>query len=206
MGCDIHLYCEGYINGKWINIDRWHRETGWPEIAVAEKEGFTPVDLLDGARDYGLFYLLAGVRGREEDNSYPPIAAPRGLPEQWDALLSGEYDYGELEDHDMFHHASYLTLRELKDSGYGERMRLRGWVEEEEHEETMNKLRLGERYQSHFTDVKEDAYWREGKVYREWDGYLNLNLTSMIEQMEQLKKERRIGSDEEVRIVFWFDN
>ncbi len=206
MGCDITLYCEGRIDGTWINIDRWHRQTGWPEIGVADREGFSQVDLLDGARDYGLFYLLAGVRGSEEHSSYPPIAPPRGLPKEWDALLSREYDYGELPDHINFHHASYLTLRELKDSGYGERMPLRGWVDEQDHEETMSRVLRGERCQSHFTDVKEDRYRREGKVYREWDGYLNLNLTSMIEKMEQLKKERRIVSDDEVRIVFWFDN
>ncbi|OWA35026.1 hypothetical protein B9G55_14930 [Saccharibacillus sp. O16] len=206
MGCDITLYCEGYIDGRWINIDRWYRQTGWPEIGVTEREGFSQVDLIDGARDYGLFYLLAGVRGSEADSSYPPIAPPKGLPSEWDALLSQEYDYGDLPDHANFHHASHLTLRELKQSGYGQKMPLRGWVDEADHNEIMNQLLQGQRYQSHFIDVKADPHWREGKVYREWEGYLNLHLTSIMEQMEQLKKEWRIDSDDEVRIVFWFDN
>jgi len=41
-------------------------------------------------------------------------------------------------------------------------------------------------------------------VIREWEGYLNLNLTHMIENMEKLKKDRNINSDDEIRAVFWF--
>ncbi len=206
MGCDIHLYCEGRINGKWINIDRWYRQTGWPEIAVAGKEGFAPVDLLDGARDYGLFYLLAGVRGSEEYNSYPPIAAPRGLPDEWDALLAEEYDFRDMPDNVNVHHVSHLTLKDLKESPYGKPMPLRGWVEEAEHEQMTRRMAAGEKVQLSFWDVKTGNGEERGRVLREWHGYINLTLISLIEQMEQLKKERRIGSDEEVRIVFWFDN
>ena len=45
-----------------------------------------------------------------------------------------------------------------------------------------------------------------GLVCREWLGYLNLNLTMLISRLEALKEEWRIKSDDEVRIVFWFDN
>lgn len=206
MGCDITLFCEGYIQGKWINIDHWYRKDGWAEIMIADNVGFDYMDLINGSRDYGLFYLLAGVRGDEKYTSYPPIAAPKGLPKDRDALLKKEYDYDDLPDHVMFHHPSYITLQELKESGYGELMRLQGWVDIEDFEYAEQKLRQGEKYQLHFMDVKEDAYRREGKVYKEWDGYLNLNLTYMIEKMEKLKKERQIEKDDEVRIVFWFDN
>jgi len=206
MGCDITLFCEGYIKEKWINIDRWYRKDDWAEIMVTDTEGFDYVDLIDGNRDYGLFYLLAGVRGSEAYNSYPPISPPKGLPEERDGLLKKEYNYDNLPDNANFHHASYLTLRELKESGYGGLMRLKGWVDPDEFEYARSKVQRGEKHQSHFVDVKEDEYRREGKVYKEWDGYINLNLTYMIEKMEQLKKERQIVSDDEVRIVFWFDN
>ena len=43
-------------------------------------------------------------------------------------------------------------------------------------------------------------------VFKEGDGYINLNLTNMIERMENLENERDILSDEDIRIVFWFDN
>lgn len=206
MGCDIHLYCEGYIGGKWINIDRWYRQTGWPEIAVAGKEGFTPVDLLDGARDYWLFYLLAGVRGSEDTDSYPPIAPPRGLPDEWDALLAEEYDFRDMPDNVNVHHVSHLTLKDLKESTYSKPMPLRGWVEEAEYEQMTRRTAAGEKVQLSFWDVKTGNGEERGRVLREWHGFINLNLISLIEQMEQLKKERRIGGDEEVRIVFWFDN
>ncbi|NGZ76885.1 hypothetical protein [Saccharibacillus alkalitolerans] len=206
MGCDIALYCEGRLDGKWINIDRWYRRSGWPEIKVMKGEGFSLVDLIDGARDYGLFYLLAGVRGSDETSSYPPIAPPRGLPDEWDALLAEEYDFRDMPDNVNVHHVSHLTLRELKESGYGEPMPLRGWVDEAEYEEMIRRTAAGRKYQLGFWDVKAGNFESRGCVLREWNGYLNLNLTSMIEKMERLKKERRIASDDEVRIVFWFDN
>lgn len=85
-------------------------------------------------------------------------------------------------------------------------MPLRGWVDEVDfakHEEWMAN---GQSYQLHFTDVRYRGSIKKDLFLKEWNGYLNLNMTRMIEQMELLKKERRITSDDEVRIVFWFDN
>lgn len=211
MGCDITLFCEGYLNGKWINIDRWHRQDRVAEYMVTDNEGFDYTDLIGGRRDYGLFYLLAGVRGNDEQETYPPIAKPRGLPGDMDHLIKKYYEnsYGIhffQEETINFHGASYLSLRELKESGYGGVMPLRGWVDETDfakHEEWMAD---GHKYQLRFIDVKCGKPKQRDLVLKEWNGYLNLNLTGMIEQMEQLKQERHIGSDDEIRIVFWFDN
>ena len=212
MGCDIHLFAEGllrkYPNQEkmWINIDHWYRENGWAEIMLTENEGFNYTDLIDGSRDYGIFYLLAGVRGNEKWKSYPPIANPKGLPEQMDSFIRKfTTEYTEQENSD-FHDASYLTLRELKDSGYGSIMRLQGWVYEDEHRKAVKQIGDGQKYQLGFVDVKCQDQVEQGRVLKEWNGYLNLNLTYMIERMEELRKERRIDNDDEIRIVFWFDN
>lgn len=212
MGCDIHLFTEGFLKKYpnqekvWINIDQWYRQDGLAEIMLTENEGFDYTDLIGGNRDYGLFYLLAGVRGREEEKSYPPIAHPKGLPKQMDALIRKfATEYTEQENID-FHDASYLTLKELKDSGYGSIMRLRGWVYEDEYREAMEKIGEGQKYQLGFVDVKRQDRVVQGMMLKEWNGYLNLNLTYMIERMEEMKKEQRIDNDEEIRIVFWFDN
>lgn len=54
MGCDIHLFAEVKIAGKWHVYSH-------PEID----------------RNYELFGFMAGVR----DHDITPIAAPRGIPE-----------------------------------------------------------------------------------------------------------------------------
>lgn len=223
MGCDIHLFCEGYLKGrfdkekKWINIDHWYRQDGWPEYVITEYQGFNYTNLIDGRRDYGLFYLLAGVRGTDEERSYPPIAQAKGLPEQMDSLIKKYYEdfYGyhmdtipktEKENIDV-HHASYLTLRELKDSGYGKIMPLKGWVHKDKLDEALTAIQNGRKYQTNFIDTKcQNPAFRKGMILREWDGYINLNLTDMIGKMERLKEERNIEYDDEIRIVFWFDN
>ena len=64
----------------------------------------------------------------------------------------------------------------------------------------------GKPYQLAFIDEKSKETPETGLVCREWLGYLNLNLTMLISRLEALKEEWRIKSDDEVRIVFWFDN
>lgn len=210
MGCDITLFCEGYINNKWINIDRWYRRDGWADYMVTENEGFGYTDLINGYRDYGLFYLLAGIRGNDNEESYSPIARAKGLPGNMDSLIKKYYEnFYEINfenENINFHHPSYLTLREIKDSGYADVMPLQGWVEEHEFNKAVDLIKNGQEYQLHFVDKKSKVIQHQGMVLREWDGYLNLNLTHMKKQMEQLIKERGIENDDEIRIVFWFDN
>ncbi|MFR2486019.1 MAG: hypothetical protein ACLTAC_22075 [Hungatella sp.] len=220
MGCDIHLFAEGYTadvrgktlwnretgNRRWKNIEHWYRDDVWADLRIQGDGGFSRRDLIDGHRDYGLFYLLAGVRGEEEESSWPPLAKPRGLPEQMDDLVfryeTDEMEIGSIDCHDL----SWLTLRELKESGYGGRMPLKGWVREEDYEKMLEFEAAGKPYQLAFIDEKSKETPEAGLVCREWLGYLNLNLTMLISRLEALKEEWRIKSDDEVRIVFWFDN
>jgi len=188
MGCDITLFCEGYLKEKWINIDQWYRRDDWADYMVTENEGFGYTNLIDGYRDYGLFYLLAGVRGNDEEKSYSPITKAKGLPSNMDSLIKKYYEnFYEINfNHENldFHHASYLTLRELKDSGYGDIMSLRGWVEEEEFIKAVELIKSGQKYQLNFIDIKCQDFKHQGLMLREWEGYLNLNLTNMIERMK----------------------
>lgn len=72
MGCDIHLFTEVKLAGKWHtystpDIDRW----------------------------YALFEKMAGVRG-DESNA---IAPPRGLPADISAVAAWEADNWSLDGH-----------------------------------------------------------------------------------------------------------
>lgn len=102
MGCDIHLYREKCVDGKWLTADEWQaydygdNEKG---IEVPWTKRFTD-------RNYDLFGLLAdGVR-----RSHPFSFEPRGLPFDPCKEIAGEADrWG-----DDGHSHSYLFLHELK--------------------------------------------------------------------------------------------
>lgn len=88
MGTDMHFRAQRLEAGQWIDHD---------------------LDLPENAlyfRDYATFAALADVR-----NTYgvPPIAPPRGLPE--DMLTAGEVDPASVDE--SAHHTTWLTLTEL---------------------------------------------------------------------------------------------
>lgn len=86
MGTDIHLRAQVRRQGEW------HDEV-------------VPSKLL-GWRNYSVFAALAGVRNSD---GVPPIAPPRGLP---DDLRGAEPDPAEIAD--CCHDTSWLTLAELQ--------------------------------------------------------------------------------------------
>lgn len=83
MGCDIHVWTEAKIRGKWVAL-------GHPRVN----------------RNYELFALLAGVRNYE---NIAPISEPRGLPE--DASEAARFDY-EYDGPDA-HSASWIGADEI---------------------------------------------------------------------------------------------
>lgn len=104
MGCDIHLYREKQVKGKWLAADKWQKseyaEEGEDNIVVRYEDQFFH------DRNYQLFGLLAkGVRS-EHDLSF--IA--RGLPlDACEEIQACAEDWG-IDGHNH----SYLYLHELK--------------------------------------------------------------------------------------------
>lgn len=107
MGCDIHLYREKLINGKWVTGDVWVPDTEWydpnempePRLEVPWQGRFTE-------RNYRLFGVLAkGVRYDSD------IAMEcRGFPADACVEVSAEYDHWGLDAHSP----SWLQLQELR--------------------------------------------------------------------------------------------
>lgn len=83
MGCDMHLHVEVKVNGQWHHYGAYQPR-----------------------RDYPVFAILAGVRGREDTQS---ISSPRGLPEDVTYLTRFHYDRRYAE----WHSESWLDLEEL---------------------------------------------------------------------------------------------
>ena len=128
MGCDIHFYTERFTssndyegprdiskdrNNKIEEIvdgrpstERWVSADKWVKMPPSEDDSWA-VDWNDhyyGGRNYGLFSILADVRGDEV-----PIDLPRGIPSD----ASAGYRYMcERWDGDAHSH-SYFTLEEL---------------------------------------------------------------------------------------------
>jgi hypothetical protein len=108
MGCDIHLYVEKQVDGKWISADKFTRnEDGDLEVQASYYDG----------RSYDLFAILADVRngsgfaGVKTGEGFNPIAAPRGMPEDASAEYKAIADQWDGDGHSH----SYFTLRELID-------------------------------------------------------------------------------------------
>lgn len=100
MGCDIHLYREKHVGGKWLTADEWANPYGDDVADVPWEQRFTD-------RNYNLFSILADVGTREE----PPYKfEPRGMP----PVLSDEVK-AAWADGDAGHSGSFLYLHELKE-------------------------------------------------------------------------------------------
>ena len=103
MGCDIHLYKEKLVDGKWVTADEWEPYDYGDDdkgIEVPWKKRFTD-------RNYNLFGALAkGVRCE-----HPFSFAPRGMPMQSSPEYRETLDKWGVDGHNT----SYLYLHELRE-------------------------------------------------------------------------------------------
>lgn len=122
MGCDIHLFAEKRVNGKWHSLDKFtvnkyfdpDDELGDREIEVLHEDRF-----YTGGRNYNLFCALAGVRSYEFRNQPKIISPPRGIPNDCCDEIRNEIGYWTSDAH----HVSFLYQYDLEDfdwSDYGE--------------------------------------------------------------------------------------
>jgi len=102
MGCDIHLYKEKMVEGKWVTADKgWCDEYDEGYINVPYENRFTD-------RDYDLFGLLCdGVR-RNHKFAFKGRGLPFNTCEEVKSLSDMWGDDG--------HSHSYIYLHELKDA------------------------------------------------------------------------------------------
>lgn len=124
MGCDIHIQIEKRVDGKWERV---------PWVDPFKRKYPETYGVLDGAlempeafenRNYDLFGVLADVRNGTWGEEQPPIAQPRGWPDDMAErqLCDGEPEW--LGDHSF----SWVSLRELQDYPWDEPVKKRGWT------------------------------------------------------------------------------
>lgn len=236
MGCDIHLYVEKRVAGKWVSADKWIKSEDDPKrMRLSYKDAFYH------DRNYDLFAILANVRnghgfaGCKTGDGFNPIAEPRGLPEDVCELVRAESDAWDCDGHSH----SYFTVAELMrydwtqtvtksgvvDAATFEKWRrMKEWVTEPEN----YSGGVGGPSVKHVTPVEmdklvtkamEDAPQGQGN-----EGivkHLHAKLHDIYTRVEWdqpyservsyflsgvLPKLWRLGLPDNVRIVFWFDN
>lgn len=155
MGCDIHFFVERWTSSnnyegprnltedrdqklnevlgdkpthfRWVSADKWQKDDESWDVLYNDE--------LYNGRNYGLFSILADVRGDEE-----PIDNPRGIPND----ASSGYKYMcDRWDGDAHSH-SYFTLEELLEVN---------WTKYDEHYvseflDTMEKMKEIDEYPS----------------------------------------------------------
>jgi len=225
MGCDIHTFIEVRENGTWKYYD-WEKEfqDGVYEDGSPRKDcGKIFYHPLHIGRNYDLFAILASVRndrrfaGIKTSEGLRPIEKPRGLPLDVTLEVKEESDRWDIDGHSH----SYMLLSELLTYDYdGQSTTQYGVVGKEGYQEwkekgypssysdavsggmvrnisnaEMDDIIAGktelDKNLSHYTQVQ----WQE--TYREAVG------ESWFRMLEELAK---LGSPDNVRLVFWFDN
>ena len=210
MGCDIHIYTEARQSikniYKWVNIDNWRVNPYFREFDEAREY---KIKEIYGDRNYELFSFLAGVRNYAGN---PSFGFDRGLPEDISPTTKKESDLWDCDGHTH----GYCTLKELKEAiSKVKKIRREGAVTKEAAEryrttgETPNFWAQGVGcFQGIAPDYQDRYEWLV------WTDEVNC-FTRLIEAIEERKRdffwirnkdEDDFTHDDDIRIVFWFDN
>jgi len=102
MGCDIHMFAEKKVNGKWEQVGKIFENPYYSEDreSTVDQDGFEWNPKLTNqpykARNYDLFAILADVRngrgfaGVNTGEGFNPISSPKGLPKDISKELLNE--------------------------------------------------------------------------------------------------------------------
>lgn len=141
----------------------------------------------DVDRNYQVFAVLAGVRAERDD--WPKISAPRGIPSDACGAMASWHSEWEADAHS----ASWVTLAEMKAFDHGQTV----WSD---------RLVSGRDKDGNITETcawSNREYPKVGQtnVFGPWGPEQWLTL---IASLEAVKREG--DTDEDIRMVFFFDN
>lgn len=198
MGCDIHMYVEYKRQEKWVNGD-YFKENQYYDSNDESEPKYAIIELY-GSRNYSLFSTLAGVRDYSE--KVEPVSEPKGFPEDSCEFVRKEYEDWDCDGHTH----SWLTLKELKEfQSTNPVMHYSGMISQEQIKSLEENGKKPDSW-CQWTTMK-------GFERREWTEP-NETLIPLIERLqnrchELLQYEWQEYNDENdnnIRIVFWFDN
>ena len=209
MGCDIHMYVERKVGGKWWNADYFVPNPSWKP----DEWGRAPIPKyhhvkIYGNRNYALFATLANVRNYGNTDY---ISEPKGLPDDVTEFVKSEWETWEFDGHSC----SWLTLRELIDFHEARHpLKRRGMLSPEQQAELDDGI-----LPDHWCQGCNQA----GYEFREWEEDNDV-LVPLINKLKERCDDLNMiydfawdSSNEamrgsayrkaaDIRIVFWFDN
>lgn len=213
MGCDIHAFVEvrkypfgddKREKGIWISVDKWTVDPDHifdPEI-YPNRFHIDSKDAIYKGRDYNLFNILADVR---PDGNIEPISQPKGLPADLSQEVKQVADYWDEDGHSH----SYLTLAELLQYNWEEKVEVHDFVGSRQ----VAIEKYGEDVECHSIFDAVDLDGAFGGVYvKQWKARKE-TMPAFMEAIERLKgfiedSDRPYWQtrEEDIRLVFWFDN
>lgn len=203
MGCDIHIFAEYFKDGKWNPADPWSNEPRY-----GETQWRVPNHLrVEDGRNYNWFAWLADVRNGTWGENITPLSGPRGLPDDCCERVREDSERWGCDGHSH----SYFTFKELEE----------GWQRAKDQKVTfhghMNPDMDNPEFQK-WKALPEDergepkwGYCASGTncVPFTWhqtlESMIGLTYHRVIDYLWNAKFEYCV-KDDEVRIVFWFDN
>lgn len=195
MGCDIHIYTEKLIHKKWYNIDHFKFRGFSNDLNDLINKKLVTAHIYD-RRDYNLFSVLANVRNNHTLNY---ISKPKGIPNNISDVVLEKYNSWGSDAHS----ASYLSLSEIKSFlEVNPKIVVSGWVSPD----LKKQITAGEIPKENMLDMYDFHHKLDNTSTRETFFVKNTILDELIENIERRKEEEYIGLDENIRIVFWFDN
>lgn len=204
MGTDIHTIAQYRFNQRWITCGH---------------------DIGDDDRNYDSFAVLANVRngsgfaGVKTGEGWDPISDPRGLPEGTNERVECPTCYSEdaywLGDHSH----SWVTLTEMKtawekykDKGYT----VHGCLEKKQWIQLQGGT-LPDTWSGHISgqsiilvndiEARAGAEFTHVKTFWTVPAANRLHyIKKCIDALEGIKAEKRVSSDDDIRMVFGFDS
>jgi hypothetical protein len=235
MGCDIHLYVEKRVDGKWIAADKWT-----PDEADDGRLCADYASRFYSGRNYDLFAILADVRnghgfaGVKTGSGFNVISPPKGIPQDCCAEIRQCVGYWDTDGHSH----SWLTVDELLSFDWTQKTKHAGvvcgpilekWNRWDRHHGAGPSEYCGQTFgknQVHLTDAELSAKVKE--VAANWrnlgdnfDAVMEKQLGNHYAECEweetyaksvgpflsgTLPRLYRLGKPDDVRIVFFFDN
>ena len=214
MGCDIHLFAEFRKEEgcEWVATGEWEKERGegsWPLNIPYKKRIYT-------GRNYELFSILAGVRnGSNLKSISDPVA--RGLPPDVSSKVLAQSDIWGV---DGFAH-SFLTLKEILDFDWTRSADMSGFVKGTTYARWLSCSNRKSSPTAYSRDISGGSinvvrapnqspkgYCKEELentyFFAKW--VTSYHLLCSHFWSECVPRLLSLGSPNDVRIVFWFDN
>lgn len=227
MGCDIHIYTEvkKSTNNKmmWITSDNYTKNQYYGED---DCENEWQVNEIYNNRCYDLFAVLADVKngygfaGCNTGEGFKPISSPKGLPSDTCKEIKKESEDWDGDGHSH----SYFTLKELKDYDLSQCTFKVGVVQLDKYIEYTKTNSAPDGWCGGISgpDIivlqpdEVDGLVKDSKkqyyVQMKWpvaySDVMGANFKQITKSLEEIKDGWRFGveSEDDIRIVFWFDN